>query len=145
MHITAGQHLKSTPLLADTIFENTTLLICEVNENGAWGVITNKPFPRKLNELVEFQQCQPFPLYEGGPVEQEKLFFIHQRPDLIEGGKHIANQFYWGGDFKQALNHINTQTIQVDQLQLFVGYCGWDKNQLQLEIEEGSWELMSRK
>jgi len=145
MIITAGQHLKSTSLLADTIFENSTLLICDINEKGAWGVIINKSFSRNLNELVEFQHCLPFPLYEGGPVEQEKLFFIHQRPDLIEGGKHIANQFYWGGDFKQVLNYINTQTIQEDRLKLFVGYCGWDENQLQLEIEEGSWELISMK
>ena len=143
MIITAGQHIKSTPLLAGTIFENTNLLICEVNENGAWGFITNTIFPRKLNELVEFQHCHPFPLYEGGPVEQEKLFFIHQRPDLIEGGKHIAGQYYWGGDFKQAINHINAQTIHENELQLFLGYCGWDEQQLQQEIEEGSWELTS--
>jgi putative transcriptional regulator len=140
MIITAGQHIKSTPLLAGSIFENTNLLICEVNENGAWGFIINKIFPRKLNELVEFQHCQPFPLYEGGPVEQEKLFFIHQRPDLIEGGKHIVDKYYWGGNFKQAIKHINAQTIEEKELQLFLGYCGWDDQQLQQEIAEGSWE-----
>jgi putative transcriptional regulator len=140
MIITAGQHIKSTPLLVDSIFENTNLLICEVNENGAWGFIINKIFPRKLNELVEFQHCQPFPLYEGGPVEQEKLFFIHQRPDLIEGGKHIVDKYYWGGNFKQAIKHINAQTIEEKELQLFLGYCGWDDQQLQQEIAEGSWE-----
>jgi putative transcriptional regulator len=140
MIITAGQHIKSTPLLVGSIFENTNLLICEVNENGAWGFIINKIFPRKLNELVEFQHCQPFPLYEGGPVEQEKLFFIHQRPDLIEGGKHIVDKYYWGGNFKQAIKHINAQTIEEKELQLFLGYCGWDAQQLQQEIAEGSWE-----
>jgi len=140
MIITAGQHIKSTPLLAGTIFENTNLLICEVNENGAWGFIINKIFPRKLNEIVEFQHCQPFPLHEGGPVEQEKLFFIHQRPDLIEGGKHIVDKYYWGGNFKQAIKHINAQTIEEKELQLFLGYCGWDDQQLQQEIAEGSWE-----
>jgi putative transcriptional regulator len=140
MIITAGQHIKSTPLLVGSIFENTNLLICEVNENGAWGFIINKIFPRKLNELVEFQHCQPFPLYEGGPVEQEKLFFIHQRPDLIEGGKHIVDKYYWGGNFKQAIKHINAQTIEEKELQLFLGYCGWDDQQLQQEIAEGSWE-----
>jgi putative transcriptional regulator len=140
MIITAGQHIKSTPLLVGSIFENTNLLICEVNENGAWGFIINKIFPRKLNELVEFQHCQPFPLHEGGPVEQEKLFFIHQRPDLIEGGKHIADKYYWGGNFNQAIKHINAQTIEEKELQLFLGYCGWDDQQLQQEIAEGSWE-----
>ena len=140
MIITAGQHIKSTPLLAGSIFENTNLLICEVNENGAWGFIINKIFPRKLNELVEFQHCQPFPLHEGGPVEQEKLFFIHQRPDLIEGGKHIVDKYYWGGNFNQAIKHINAQTIEEKELQLFLGYCGWDDQQLQQEIAEGSWE-----
>jgi len=140
MIITAGQHIKSTPLLAGTIFENTNLIICEVNENGAWGFIINKIFPRKLNELVEFQHCQPFPLLEGGPVEQEKLFFIHQRPDLIEGGKHIVDKYYWGGNFNQAIKHINAQTIEEKELQLFLGYCGWDDQQLQQEIAEGSWE-----
>jgi len=81
MTISAGTFLKATESLKETNFEAAVLFITEHNENGAIGFVINKPFPRKLNELLEFKNSIAFPLYEGGPVEKEKVFFIHQRPD----------------------------------------------------------------
>ena len=140
--IQKGQFIQSTSLLVGTIFEDSKILICDVNEKGAWGFIMNKPFPRKLNELVEFNHCPAFPLWNGGPVENEKLFFIHQRPDLIEDGTHIFDNYYWSGNFQQAIQHIIANTINEHELKLFIGYCGWDDTQLQEEIKEGSWEIV---
>lgn len=137
--IKAGQFIQSTSLLIGTIFDDCKILICDVNEKGAWGFIMNKPFPRKLNELVEFAHCLPYPLWNGGPVENEKLFFVHQRPDLIQGGTPIADNYFWSGDFQQAIQHINAFTINEHEIKLFIGYCGWDSEQLQEEIKEGSW------
>ncbi|SDC84683.1 putative transcriptional regulator [Niabella drilacis] len=125
----------------DPNFFKVVLLITEHNENGAMGFVLNKPFPRTLNELVEFRQCAPFKLYEGGPVDQEHLFFIHRRPDLIEEGLPVSPSVYSGGNFKQAVMHINGDPGSDKDLKLFIGYCGWDTGELETEIEKGFWRI----
>jgi len=136
-----GYFLASTLLLNDTYFEDTVLFIAENSEKGALGFVVNRMFPRKINELAEFQHSIPFPLYEGGPVDQEHLYFIHQRPDLITGGELITGNIYLGGDFKAAMEHINNGTITGKDIRIFIGYCGWNERELEEEIAEGSWEL----
>ncbi|MDI3321177.1 YqgE/AlgH family protein [Pinibacter soli] len=137
----AGTILHSTPLLDDTIFEDTSILITEHNEKGAMGFVINKLFDRKLNELEEFKHIRPFPLHDGGPVDREHLFFIHQRPDLIKDGTLTHNNIYLGGDFKTAVKLINDRTITEKDVKIFIGYCGWDANELEEEIAEGSWGI----
>lgn len=139
MHISAGTILISTPLLNNSIFEKTIILISEYNELGAIGFIMNKLFPGRLNDLLEFKDSPSVLLYAGGPVEIEKLYFVHQRPDLIEGGILVCNSIYLGGDFNQAVKSINAKRIPNGDIRLLIGYCGWDNSQLDAEIAEGSW------
>ena len=139
MNINPGTLLISKPSLEDENFEQSVVFITECNNNGATGFVINNPFPRTLNALVEFKHALPFKLYDGGPVEKEHLFFIHQRPDLITGSTLILGNIYFGGDFKQAVQHINQKNILANDIKIFVGYCGWDDEQLQEEIAEGSW------
>lgn len=141
MQLQAGMIIKSTAALNNTYFESATVVITEYNTNGAVGFVTNKPFPRKLNELDEFKSIPSFPLYEGGPVDQEHLFFIHKRPELINGGTHLVQQAYFGGDFKEAVSCIEKESISTSDIKVFVGYCGWDANELEEEIKEGSWMI----
>jgi putative transcriptional regulator len=141
MIVKQGYFLKSSPALASTVFEDTLVLIAEYNEKGALGFIINKAFGRNLNELEEFKQCKPFPIYKGGPVDQEHLYFVHQRPDIIEDGVPIEDGMYMGGNFTQAVAAINNRKITTADLKLFVGYCGWNKGELETEIEEGSWKV----
>lgn len=133
--------IHSTPMLNDTIFEQSVILITEYNEKGALGFIINKSFGRMLNELEEFKHSLPFPIYTGGPVDQEHLYFVHQRPDLIADGKLIAEGIYLGGNFQQAVEGINNRTLTTADLKIFIGYCGWDGAELESEIEEGSWTV----
>lgn len=135
----AGTFINSTSLLDDSFFEKSVILITESNEKGAMGFVVNKLFPRQLNELEEFKEAIPFPLYDGGPVDREHIFFVHQRPDLITGGTLVAGNIYLGGDFKQAILHLNSKAITGKDIKLFIGYCGWDNQELDSEIEEGSW------
>jgi len=139
----AGTILKSTSLLNDTIFENATILIIEHNENGAVGFVINRPFDRKLNDLEEFKHSIPFNLHDGGPVDREHLFFIHQRPDLIKDGVHVHDNIYFGGDFKTAVKLINEHMLTETDIKIFIGYCGWDAHELEAEITEGSWNIGS--
>ena len=136
-----GLTIKSTDLLNGSFFEHTTILLVEHNEEGSIGFVTNKPLGKSLHELIEFNHSKPFPLMDGGPVDREHLFVLHKRPDLIEGGKQIPNGLYLGGNMEQVIEAINTKGANQQEIQLFIGYCGWDEGELEAELEEGSWIL----
>lgn len=138
----AGTFIRSTSLLDDTVFEKTVILIAEYNDKGALGFIVNQVFPRTLNELEEFKHIRPFPIHLGGPVDQEHLYFVHQRPDLIKGGELISGDNYLGGDFANTVKQVNERILTEKDLRIFIGYCGWDDKELDDEIAEGSWEIL---
>ncbi len=141
MNIRAGIYLKSTVALTDTVFENSLLFISTHNNDGAVAFIINQPYHRALNKLEEFKHSVPFPLYNGGPVDQQHIFFIHQRPDIISDGTIINNSLYFGGNFKQALTAMNNKTLSAKDIKLFIGYCGWEADELEAEVAEGSWTI----
>lgn len=132
--------LKGTAALNDTFFEGALVLITEHNNKGAAGFVINRPFARRLNELEEFKHSPAFPLYDGGPVGREQLYFIHRRPDIIPGGQAISNGVYFAGDFTETIKAINNKSLTETDIKLFIGYCGWDSGELEAEIAEGSWE-----
>jgi putative transcriptional regulator len=139
----AGIYINSTNVLNGSFFENTTILIVQQNEAGSLGFITNKPFEKSLHDLIEFNHVKPFPLMDGGPVDRDHLFVLHKRPDLIDGGEQIANGLYLGGNMEQVIKAINAGIVNEHEIQLFIGYCGWDAGELEAEMEEGSWTISS--
>ncbi|MCX6337857.1 MAG: YqgE/AlgH family protein [Bacteroidetes bacterium] len=134
-------YIKSTAALIGSFFENTNILIVKHNEEGSIGFVTNKSFEKSLHELIEFNHIKPFPLMDGGPVDREHLFVLHKRPDIIDGGIKISNGLYWGGNINQVIEAINTRGANKQEIQLFIGYCGWDLGELEAEVEEGSWTI----
>jgi putative transcriptional regulator len=139
MQIKTGILLTGSASLDDPNFDEATIFITEYNEKGATGFTVNKLFGRTLNELEEFKDSPSFPLYDGGPMDREHLFFVHRRPDVITGGTPVTDAIYFGGNFQQAVAHFNNRPILQKDIKIFVGYCGWDFNQLEEEVEEGSW------
>jgi len=137
----AGLYIKSNADLNGSFFEHTTILIVEHDEAGSVGFVTNKPFGKSLHELIEFNHSNPFPLMDGGPVDRDHLFVLHKRPDLIDGGEQIPNGLYLGGNMEQVIQAINTGDANPQEIQLFIGYCGWDEGELETELEEGSWTV----
>ncbi len=97
----AGIFISSTPALDGSVFEKTVIFIAEYNDKGALGFVTNQPFPRGLNELVEFRHVRAFPLMQGGPVDPEHLYFVHRRPDLISGALKWTARCTWAGILRQ--------------------------------------------
>ena len=140
-NLKAGISIKSTALLNGSFFEDTTILIVEHDEAGTTGFVTNKPFGKSLNDLIEFNHAKPFPLMDGGPVDRAHLFVLHKRPDLIEGGKQVTNGLYLGGKMEQVIEAINNGSATQEEIQLFIGYCGWDVGELEAEMAEGSWNF----
>ncbi len=137
-----GAFIQSTTLLDGSIFQQATIYITQHDASGAVGFVVNKLFGRTLNQLEEFKHYPPLPLYDGGPVDTEHLFFIHRRPDLITSGTLVAANIYVGGNFKEVLAHLNNKTLTTKDVKLFIGYCGWDDNELESEIAEGSWVML---
>ncbi len=135
----AGIVINSTDELKGSFFEHATILIVQHNEEGSLGFVTNKSFGKSLHELIEFNHAKPFPLMDGGPVDREHLFVLHSRPDLIKGGEQIPNGLYLGGNMEQVIEAINTKAATQQEIQVFIGYCGWDPGELEAELEEGSW------
>ena len=80
-----------------------------------------------------------FTIYNGGPVEQDNLYFIHNIPDLIPNSIEISNGIFWGGDFESTRRHINNGIIKEDNIRFFLGYTGWEANQLINEMNSNSW------
>lgn len=135
----AGTYIKSTAALTGSYFEHTTILIVQHNEEGSIGFVTNKHFEKSLHELIEFNHIKPFPIMDGGPVDRAHLFVLHKRPDLIEEGTQISNGLYLGGNMEQVVKAIHIRGANQQEVQLFIGYCGWDVGELETEMEEGSW------
>lgn len=132
-----GDIIISTPLLNDTNFEKTVLVITEHNADGAIGLIINQPNEKYLNQLQEFAHCKPIPFYTGGPMDHEHIYMLHQYATTIKNCGLVKEDVYWGGDFSNAI--VLIQELNNVQIKLCIGYCGWNANELEAEIEEGSW------
>lgn len=135
----SGFLLKATTALNDTYFEGAEIFITEHNSKGAAGFVINKLFLRKLNELEEFNNASAIDIYEGGPVDNEHLYFIHSLPAL--GGTVVKDAIYFGGDIHTAAAQLSNGTISPAEIKIFIGYCGWNTGELEAEIEEGSWQI----
>merc|ERR1712065_46093 len=90
--------LISEPFLLDYYFKRSVVLLCDHSDEGSFGVIMNKPLSVKLNEVVKDFPDFAAPIYLGGPVQNDSLFFLHTIGDKIEGSVEVINGLFWGGD-----------------------------------------------
>ncbi|MDI9363368.1 MAG: YqgE/AlgH family protein [Flavobacterium sp.] len=137
--LTTGVLLISDPFLKDPNFLRTAVIICEHNTEGSVGFIFNKQFELGIGNLVEGLEGINFPVYEGGPVQKNSIHFIHTCPNFIDEGANIGNGIYWGGNFEQVCALLKTNSLTEKDIRFFIGYSGWDTNQLEAEIAEKSW------
>jgi len=76
----AGFFLVSEIALGDPNFRNTVVLMITHDDNGAFGLVVNRPSPFTLGDLVDGLDGTPaasIPVFVGGPVQQEVLFVLH--------------------------------------------------------------------
>lgn len=139
LEIQKGNLLIAAPsILNDTSFNRAIILLTEHTENSTVGFILNRPSPYILSDLITDLNCE-FSVYEGGPVEQENLYFVHRVPKLIPNSIAIGNGVFWGGNFESLKIALHTKQILNTDIRFFLGYSGWGKNQLIQEIESKSW------
>jgi len=130
-----GQLLLASPSLRDPNFKRAVILMSAHDKEGAMGVVLNRPLPRQLGELNgEFAQTTlaGIQIYQGGPVETEKLIFVSWRRDPVQ----MEFQLNFGLDVEQAIAVVGTPGVT---LRAFLGYSGWGKGQLEKEMLQNTW------
>jgi len=137
--IVPGTLLISDPFLKDPNFLRSVVMVCDHQFEGSLGFILNKKHDQTLGELINEVGELDIPVFYGGPVQINTLHFLHQRPELIEGGSPITDEIYWGGDFEQVISLLKDKLITQNDIRFYIGYSGWSKGQLEFELQEKSW------
>lgn len=136
-----GGLLIAAPFLRDFHFSRSVVLVVDHNEEGSMGIVLNKNFNRltTLNELVPaLENLPPIPLYKGGPVGRETLFYLHTL-SYLKDALPLGNGLYLNGDFNQMQEYILSGAPTQGVVRFFMGYAGWQKGQLKQEIEDNTW------
>ena len=136
-----GSLLIAAPFLRDYQFSRTVILMVEHNEEGSMGIILNKNFSNlmTLNEVVpELAALPPIPLYKGGPVGRDTLFYLHTL-SYLKDALPLGNGLYLNGDFNQMQQYILSGAPTQGVARFFMGYAGWQKGQLKQEMKQNTW------
>jgi len=134
-----GTLLIADPFLKDPNFVRSVILLCEHQEEGSFGFVLNKHYPHRLEELIPELAGFDYPVFQGGPVQQDSLYFLHQYPNELPGGFEVSPGVFWGGEFDRLIEMIHANEIDSSRIRFFLGYSGWTNGQLDGEIKEHSW------
>jgi len=140
----AGHLLVATPMLLDPNFAETVVLLLDADENGALGVVLNRPSTVAVADVLETWAdvvAEPEVLFQGGPVSTEGALAVGRLRSLDDapvGFREVTDD----------LGVIDLDTPvelvdgSLDGMRIYAGYAGWGAGQLESEIEEGSWYVV---
>jgi putative transcriptional regulator len=135
IQIQAGTLLLSEPFMQDPLFGRSVVLVCHHDTDGTIGLILNK-----LTDCP-FDADHPlggFPFFAGGPVDAQNMFFLHHL-SYIKDCVLIREGVYWQGAYEALLEAVEEKAFSSDKGRLLVGYSGWEKGQLQEELDREEW------
>ena len=105
-----GKILISEPFLRDATFGRSVVLLIDHTEEGSMGLIINKQLPIFVNDIIkEFKYIENIPLYKGGPIATDTLFYLHTLAD-IPGAIPISKGLYLNGDFDEEIHTARKQS-----------------------------------
>lgn len=136
-----GKILISTPDISGDIFSRSVVLIIEHNENSAFGLILNKKNSKMSNRFKNFFDFK-IEVYDGGPVENEKVFFIIKGKKVTEIFTEINDEFYVTEDIETIINSVLSNELRIEDVKIFSGYSGWGALQLDSEIKRKMWTVV---
>ena len=140
----AGRLLVATPLLEDRNFARTVVLICVHNEQGALGLVLNRPLDEAVAlHLPEWsaRAAAPPVFFAGGPVLRTVVMAL----GVNGAAAGTAFQAEWWTRVTPELGLIDLRDAPddvervVEPARLFVGHAGWGAGQLEMEIVEEAW------
>lgn len=136
-----GKILISEPFLCDATFGRSVVLLVDYTVEGSMGLIINKELPLLLNDVIkEFKYLDNIPLFKGGPIGTDTLFYLHALPN-ISGALPVSNGLYLNGDFDAIKQYVLQGNPIEGKIRFFLGYSGWEGEQLEHEIEENTWMI----
>lgn len=136
-----GKILISTPDISGDIFSRSVVLIIDHSEEGAFGLILNK---KNKNVSIKIQNLIGFKvdIYEGGPVQNDKMFFISKGQPLTNFYIPINDDFYVTEDSETMISAVIDNKVSVKDMKVFSGYSGWESMQLESEIQRKMWTVV---
>ncbi|MCF7915643.1 MAG: YqgE/AlgH family protein [Spirochaetaceae bacterium] len=144
-----GYMLISESDLRDPNFFQTIVLILTHDQNGAMGLVINRPSDTTLSEIAEDMTSSEFadaPIHIGGPVDQNYLFALHSGfIDNVksDGAIQVADHIVFEPDF--TLLHSNYRQLKQEEgtipptVKFFAGYAGWAGGQIEDELRRNDW------
>ena len=148
-----GTLLVATPALQSLAFDRAVVLITRYSaEDLTMGLVINQPLGERvrrytaesLQHLAGSEEAHAELgriFYQGGPVQQRYLFFLHRLDGLVEGGTKILDGLYLGGNLNANYAEAEVFRGAVTRLRFYLGYAGWEPGQLESEIGAGTWFL----
>lgn len=138
-----NQFLVAMPSLEDENFSHTVSLLCEHSDDGAIGLVINRPTELRLSDMMEQMELEHGKVdseaivYWGGPVQPERGFVIHREPGGWESCMSLGDRLY----ITTSRDILRAIGIGEGPSEYFVvlGYAGWGAGQLESEILHNSW------
>lgn len=146
---TKGRLLVATPPLADPNFDRTVVYMLEHHDEGAIGVIINRPTEEALHAPLDRWtdlQSEPCTIFDGGPVEPMAMVALGRPAVAVDPAAPADEQP------SELFTAITTDVVSVDltadpaiaradvsSVRVFRGYAGWDERQLDAELDAGAW------
>lgn len=136
--------LIAMPSLADPNFSHTVTYICEHNEEGAMGVVINRPMDISLSEVLEQMEIEPsnnldtsVSVNGGGPVHPEQGFVIHRPLGAWQSSLSVSDEvgLSTSRDILTAIAHGEGPSEYL----IALGYAGWGPGQLEEELAQNAW------
>ena len=134
-----GKLLIASPVLIDPNFHRTVILIAEHTEEGAMGLVLNRPAETlvadvvpDLSELAE----EDAPVFFGGPVASDSVIVLAEFDDPSRAGVLLDDDLGFVGSDSGDLTDV---ADGVRRARIYAGHSGWGPGQLEGELEEESW------
>jgi putative transcriptional regulator len=142
--VRAGMLLVATPQLLDPNFADTVVLMLDVDQNGALGVVLNRPSVVPVADVLEPWgeiASEPEVLFHGGPVSREGALgvaLLRDGDDVPVGFREVEGRL----GLVDLDTPVELVTGSLAGMRIFAGYAGWGADQLAGEIDEGSWYVV---
>lgn len=139
----SGSLLVAEPFLKEECFNHAVILLVDHGDGYAsMGLTLNKHTGLTLGQVTDDVKpdCQ-VPIYAGGPVGDNRMFYLHTLPDIFDNSIEVTPGLYIGGEYNQVLDYVNEGYPTDGLLRFYVGYSGWEPGQLNEEIEKNVWAV----
>ncbi len=137
--IEQGKVIVAEPFLHDPYFKRSVVLFVEHSKQGTMGFVINSPSNIKVCDAIKDFPKVDLPVFLGGPVDNDIIFYIHTLEKEIPNSTKIRSGIFWGGDFSSVQQLAKENKLNNNNIRFFMGYAGWGPSQIREEMKKNSW------